>query len=192
MEYIYNPFKKHTIDLCCSSDELRPFLQYIYFIDGIAYATDAFVMLSLSLFDIDADEPLIACLNGYKMHHSDMQMIREYTRLFPDGNGKIFLNVEHTRILQLHPLDYNDSEKKYLKILHLLNKAKSEVQTNADSVSKIKFGLSLLERLGKAVGFLNTARFNFLKNPTRVFLEFDNYKNSFAIVMPMMDDVSLK
>lgn len=188
-EYISNPFKQHPIDLCCSNDDLRPFINYIYFIDGIAYASNAYVILALSLTDIDADKTLIDCLNGYKMHYSDMQMMNAYDRLFPETNGKLVLNYEQTRILQMQPLDFDDSEKKYQTILDHLTKAKAELKTNAESISKIKMGLYLMERVGKAVGFLNSARFNFLKTPNRVFLEFDNYKNSFAIVMPMQDDV---
>ena len=188
MEYICNPFQKHQIELCCSRDELRPFINYIYFIDGIAYATNAHILLALSLSDIDADKELIKCLEGFKMHYSDMQMLNGYDRLFPAESGKLFLNYELTEILQLHPLDYEDSEKKYQTIIDIFQKGKAELKTNADAISKIKIGLYLMERLGKAVGTLNSARFNFLKNPNRVFLEFDNYKKSFAIIMPMKDD----
>ena len=189
MEYISNPFKKHPIDLCCSTDELRPFINYIYFIDGIAYASNAYVILALSLTDIEADKPLIDCLNGYKMHYSDMQMMNAYDRLFPQSNGKLVLNDEHTRILQLRRLEFEDSERKYQTILDHFNKAKAEIETHSESISKIKIGLYLMERVGKAVGFLNSARFNFLKSPSRIFLAFDNYKKSFALVMPMIDDV---
>jgi hypothetical protein len=190
MAHIGNPFIEHPIYLCCSSDELKPFVNYIYFIDGIAYATDSYVMLALSLTDIDADKSLIDCLNGYKMHRTDMQMMNAYERLIPEASGKISLNEEHTRILQLQPLDYADAENKYQTILEIFHKTQRELTTHKDSISKIKLGLYLLGKLSKAVGFLNYARFIFLKEPNRVFLEFDAYKNSFALVMPMIDDVS--
>lgn len=192
MKYISNPFKKHPIDLCCSSDELRPFINYIYFIDGVAYASNANMILALSLTDIEAEKELIDCINGFKMHYSDMKLMHSYDRLFPDKNGRIFLNEEKSRILQLQHFEFDDENKNYLKITELFQKGMAELKTHSESISKIKIGLYLLERIGESVGFMNSARFNFLKNPSRVLLEFDNYKKSFAIVMPMMDDVSLK
>lgn len=135
------------------------------------------------------DIDLMECLANRKIHYSDMQMLNEYDRIIPVESGKIILNDEHTRILQLPTLEFDDEKKKYQTIIDIFQKGKKEFKTHSVSVSKIKLGLYLLERLGKAVGFLNSARFNFLKEPSRVFLEFDNYKNSFAIVMPMMDDL---
>ncbi len=189
MVYISNPFKKHPIDLCCGKDQFRPFINYIYFIEGVAYASNANVIMALSLTDIEADKQLIDCINGFKMHYSDMQLMHSYEELFPDNDGRIFLNEEKSRILQLQHLEFNDQDKKYLKIIELIQKGTAELKTHSESISKIKIGLYLLQQIGESVGFLNSARFNFLNNPNRVLLEFDNYKKSFAVFMPMMDDV---
>ena len=188
MDLISNPFKKHPVDLCCSSDELRPFMNYIYFIKGIAYATDAYALVALSLKDIDADKALMECLEGYKMKREDMQFMNGYEYLFPKADGTIVLNLDGTRQLVLCKINFDDAEKKYQTIIDICEKAKAEVKTKSTSISKIKMRLSLIERIGKAVGFSNSVRFNFMKEPDRVFLEFGNYKNSFALVMPMMDD----
>jgi len=188
MELTLNPFKRHPIDLCCSSDELRPFINYIYFVNGIAYATDAHVCVALSLKDFDVEEKLIACLEGRKMSREDFKFMCEYEWLYPQENGKLFLNSEGTRVLNLKTLDDDDSEKKYQKIFDIYELAKSDRISKAVALNKIKINLHLLERLSKTVGNLNSARFIFLKELPRVFIEFEFHKNSFALVMPMLDD----
>lgn len=170
MEYISNPFKKHPIDLCCGKDQFRPFINYIYFIDGVAYASNAYVLLAISLTDIEADKHLIDCINGFKMHYSDMQLMHSYERLFPDNSGRIFLNEEKSRILQLQHFEFNDEDKKYLKIIDLFQKGMAELKTHSESISKIKIGLNWLVQIGESVGYLNSARFNFLKIQAAYYL----------------------
>lgn len=188
MKYIINPFIKHPIYLCCGADTLRPFINYVYFIDGVAYASNGYVLLALSLTDIEAAQELIDCINGFKMHYLDMELIQSHERLFPDTNGRIFLNEEKSRILQLQSFEFNDDERKYLKIPELTHKSLAELETHSEKTSKVKIYFSLLEKISKSVGSNNAVRFNFLNNPKRILLEFDNYKNTSAIVMPMMDD----
>lgn len=174
--------------MCCSSDELRPFINYIYLINGIAFAANNFMMVAIALKDIEAEKELIDCLNGYKMLKADMELLREYEIIFPQEGGKIILNHDGTRQLLLYNIDYKDEGKEYQTILDIYKKAKSEKITKAISLSAIMLNLYSLERLAKIIGFSSSARFNFLKEPQRVFIEFDNYKNSFALVMPMLDE----
>lgn len=120
-----------------------------------------------------------------------MELMRENDFLFPQESGKIILNHDGTRQLLLHKIDYEDENRKYQTILDVYEKARAEKITKAISLSAIKLNLHLLERLGKSIGLLSSARFNFLKELERVFIAFDNYKNSFALVMPMRDDENI-
>jgi hypothetical protein len=190
MKLINNPFIEHPVYLCCGVNLRYPFIHYVYFIDGVAYASNAYMVLALSLTDIETEQELIDCINGFKIHHSDMELMQSYEYLFPDTNGRIFLNEEKSRMLQLQSFEFNDVERKYLQIPELSQKGLAELETHSENISNIKINLSLLEKIAKSVGsHHNAVRFNFLKNPQRVLLEFDYYENSFAIVMPMMDNV---
>jgi hypothetical protein len=149
------------------------------------------MLVAIALKDIDAEKELIECLDGYKISKADMELMREYDFLFPQGSGKIVLNHDGTRQLLLLKIDYEDEIRKYQTILDVYEKARAEKITKAISLSAIKLNLHLLVRLGKIIGLLSSARFNFLKEPERVFIEFDNYKNSFALVMPMRNDENI-
>lgn len=55
-------FKLH---LCCGNDDIRPVFQYIHFIGGYAYATDAHVLIRAKIADIsNFTEEEIAMLNN--------------------------------------------------------------------------------------------------------------------------------
>lgn len=67
-----------NLHLACGTDELRPCMQYIHFIDSFAYATDAHVMVKVPLGKF-INEDCLKCklseLNGKSIHSKAFQII---------------------------------------------------------------------------------------------------------------------
>lgn len=68
---------KTPLHLACSDDNLRPTFQYVHFIDGWAYATNAMVLVKQSLDDycdvLDKEN-----LNGHALHADSFKKILRY------------------------------------------------------------------------------------------------------------------
>ena len=75
------------LHLACSDDELRPALQHIEIIDGIATATNAHVIarLNLSVFSYLTDEA-IRKLNGKLIHRDIWEVIQDATLIEVEGD----------------------------------------------------------------------------------------------------------
>jgi len=70
----------------CGSDDTRPALQYIYFKDGFAYATNAHICVKLSLFEIcNIDE--IEFLNNKLLKGESYKEILKYDLVVAKFNG---------------------------------------------------------------------------------------------------------
>ena len=187
MEYIQNPFIKYKLADVCGIDIFFPMYNYVYFVKGIAYATDGSLIVALSLNDdINNNKLLINCLNGHKIRKADMQMLNYFNRLFPTSDGIIFLNDDHTMQLDIKSLSTYNSDNEYLKIIEYINKAKIDAKKNKNSESKIKINMLLLQKMGNAISFNDSARFYFLDGK-RVFVEFNGYENSCAVFLQKND-----
>ena len=90
----YNNINRHNFNpsyklhLCCSEDGLRPVMEYVHFIGGYAYATDAHVMVRAKIADIsDFTEEEIAILDNKSIHaHLFRQLIqRRRVEVTPEG-----------------------------------------------------------------------------------------------------------
>lgn len=61
--------KKCRLDKVCANDDLRPAMEYIYFIGGYAYATNAMILVRASLKSIsNLHRETIDKLNGHCIH----------------------------------------------------------------------------------------------------------------------------
>lgn len=76
-----------AIHLACSEDELRPALQHIQIMDGIATATNAHVVaqLNLSAYSLLPDEAIRA-LNGKMIHRDIWEQIMDADLIEVDGD----------------------------------------------------------------------------------------------------------
>jgi hypothetical protein len=184
MYTIYNPFKTHPIENCCSKDDLRPFLSYIYFNEGIAYATDAHCMVAVSLSTIGADFTFIQFLNGYKIHYQQMTLLNKYDFIYYDEPGIISLNDDKTIVLKLSLIQEDDKSSNFETILQTFQNAKKQISTQSNSVNSIDINLELLAKVSKSIGSLNSAKFYFAMNNS-VFLEFIHHTDTFAIIMAL-------
>ena len=78
-------FKLH---LCCGNDDIRPVFQYIHFIGGYAYATDAHVLIRAKIADIsNFTEEEIAMLNN-KAGYGTSEIAGDIIRTFENEIAK--------------------------------------------------------------------------------------------------------
>lgn len=178
----HNPFSNYHLDLFCSDDDLKPFLNYIYFIDGFAYAANGQIMAALSLKDLDASDKLIECLNGHKIKYDEYQFFKSHKNFIPLENGKILVNLDKTITYQLFKNEYHDINKDYLKIFGIIDKVKMDLLSQSENISEFKVDFRFLELVGKAFKFNHIATFYFL-NSKRVVIKMERLKKSMAIIM---------
>lgn len=73
----------------CANDNLRPSLNYVHFVDGYAYATDAHVAVKIKLKSITTllGEQELSLLNGYSANPETYAFLMGCTNIEPKENG---------------------------------------------------------------------------------------------------------
>ena len=182
-----NPFNKHPIHECCGIDELRPQWMFIYFHNGIAYATNSNSLIAVSLSDLHTEESFINFLNGKKIHKDDFKLLCDPYLICIEEPSTIRLSEERGTIIQLSEIDY-EAPKGFSMLLQVIETFQIEFNSKRIPVETIKLNLRFIEQISKAIGSLPMAKFSFLSHKNAIYIEFDIYKKSFGVIMAMMDD----
>lgn len=87
----FNPrFKLHTI---CSNDKFRTKFHYVHFRNGMAYATNAYVLVRAKVSEIsNLRYDQIKLLDGYSIHGDDFKKMLKYEHIYVTEQGTI--NIE--------------------------------------------------------------------------------------------------
>ncbi len=83
-----NFFPAYKLSSVCAADDLRPFMNYIHFKDGYAYASNSHVLVRIKLADMcNFEEEEIALLNGKAIFRKrfDELLKYEYACVTRDG-----------------------------------------------------------------------------------------------------------
>lgn len=185
-----NPFYKLHLDECCGmNDILHPETNnYIFFINGIAYATDGYILAAISLQDLEIDlfNYPIEQLEGRKIHRIDFKILSEKKDVYFEDDGIIRLYEEGTIQLHMPKIEVNDTNYFPHKILNFCKIMKEDLK-NKKAIHKIKINLKLIERMSKMFEHSVIARFRFVGTSPQIFVEFEKYRNSYGLIMPMID-----
>ena len=172
--------KKLRMDLVCSKDEMRPVFNYIYFKNGVAYATDSHILVANRLDECtDFPSEQIELLHDKYIHKDDYVAILKHDIisvvedgfLFKDGNREI--KYSFAKNCGVYP---NAEE--------LINKAKENI---FNPVEKIGFNSKLLIKLQKAI-YNGEKTSLFFKNESSGIIVKSNDKEfeSVGLIMPLL------
>jgi hypothetical protein len=183
---VVNPFENRRLHLCCSYGHPRKFPEYIFFREGVAYASDTFMLLALSLRDIGAHPDLIACLEGKQLHYTEMINLNTHSECFLSAEGQIFDHPSLDHEIKLSPINENYMIEGQYIFEFVLRKKHMEHYVNQKAVTSIRIDFSLVSKIYEAMGEKVVTRLCFMHSPA-ILLEFINYENSYGILMPCLD-----
>ena len=88
----FNPdFKLHK---ACADDEFHPAFSYVYFKNGYAYATNAYIAVCAKIEDISNIDPRdIEALNGKALHYKQFELLLKHDSMDVEGNDIKMLNI---------------------------------------------------------------------------------------------------
>lgn len=177
-----NFLKECKMHLACSDDDIRPVMQYIYFKDGFAYASDAHILVKNKLSEITegfSDEQL-SLLDGKLMHKTSFRKILEYD----------FVRIGETGIeclTQFSTIEFRfsaDASLKYPDAEAVISMAKEK----NEPINRVSLSAKLYHRLYQSLYNDDRLVLNFSKSEHHGILvkSQDKYIESEAVIMPIM------
>lgn len=174
-----NFFKNCKMHTCCSSDELRPTMQHIYFANGFAYASDDHVLVKNHLSEIieNIDEEQLALLDGKMLHKDHYKNLLQYDGIVisedgiegnKDGNKVFFYFTDQTK----HG-EYPDAEKVLQEALN-----KKPIQTSEFCIQP-----GFIAQVCSANPNLNICKMQLKEEGKLIINEKDDMYQSMALVM---------
>lgn len=176
----YNFLKQYRIHCACSQDDSRPDLEFVYFNNGYAYASDGHILarvpLEMMLFALNNDEEL-PLLNGKAIHRRVFQKILQYDVItICDG----FIKAEeegHKITFSLRP----QSELSRPKFEDILNPEVERVP-----VKDIGLSAKYLHTLAQAMGIESAVHMKFTSANRAIFIESnDSIGGVLGVIMPV-------
>lgn len=183
-----NYFSDFRLDNCCQiTTTVRPFLSYVYFIDGYAYACSSYIGLVVSLLDIGFHDEVINLLNGNKIKRDDFQNLNQSDKFFVDAESCLYSSDENIIQVKLNPLDEEDQQRDYQKIVDVLWETKRLKESTSSNTTQIKINNqnlnSFLASIPKSASIILS-----IINAQKTYVELSDYPNSFGLIMGMAVD----
>lgn len=192
-EIINNFSKRHQIWRACSTDDMRPLMEYIYFEGDCAYASDSHVLVRVPLSVLSFFDPEDAKkLNGHGIYGPaykfittlGMLQIQECMIQAPKGMEEGICLVGYMDDCEVRVTLTNPSQKKSPNMAALF-----KVEGERTPIKRI--GLSQ-KKLGELTAALGTSdvKMEFIDNRSRIFVSPINEVEAGAgvagIIMPIM------
>ena len=202
MDTAYNFLKKFKLyDVC--SDDGRENLEYVHFINGYAYASDAHIIVCVPLSVCTSfSEDEYKKLNGYSIHFSLLKMLMQFEvvniddGIDLDDKGETFYYIELTATMGENDVKvvlrrYEDKDKNLIQAPNF-EEVIQQGRENEVPVSSIGFRIKLLKTLAAAMGqeiiFL---RFTKANGKIYVIPEDETIAGTIGIIMPVIRDLEL-
>ena len=203
MDNSYNFLKKFKLYDVCSDNDWRENLEYVHFINGYAYASDAHIIVRVPLSVCTSfGEDEYKKLNGYSIHFSLLKMLMQFEvvnideGIDLDNKGETFYFVELTAAMGENDVKvvlrrYEDKDKNLIQAPNF-EEVIQQGRENEVPVSSIGFRIKLLKTLAAAMGqeiiFL---RFTKANGKIYVTPEDETIAGTIGIIMPVIRDVEL-
>ena len=203
MDNSYNFLKKFKLYDVCSDNDRMVNMEYVHFINGYAYASDAHIIVRvpLSVCTSFGDDEYKK-LNGYSIHFSLLKMLMQFEvvnideGIDLDNKGETFYFVELTATMGENDVKvvlrrYEDKDKNLIQAPNF-EEVIQQGRENEVPVSSIGFRIKLLKTLAAAMGqeiiFL---RFTKANGKIYVTPEDETIAGTIGIIMPVIRDVEL-
>lgn len=167
--------------MACSNNELRPQMQFIYFTNGFAYASDGHILVKNKLSEINNYIPneQLAILEGKLIHKSSFQKILSYDKIEITETG-VVCKTEYSSV----EFKFGDADLKYPNAELIFDGAKK----NRGSQSKVSVNPTLLYRLSQALYSDGKLVMKFSENGMQAILiqSGESGIESEGVIMPIM------
>lgn len=138
--------KKVKMHLACGKDEMRPIMQYIFFKDGFAYATDGCVLVKNRISEISTfDDAEIAALDGKLLPAEHYKDILKYDECLISEEGIEAVKENDRAFFYFKEPDsgkYPDADKALQDALNLQTVPMPEIGFNIKMMNRMAQGLS--------------------------------------------------
>lgn len=202
MDTANNFLKKFKLYDVCSDDGSEN-QEYVHFINGYAYASDAHIIVRVPLSVCTSfSEDEYKKLNGYSIHFSLLKMLMQFEvvniddGIDLDDKGETFYYVELTATMGENDVKvvlrrYEDKDKNLIQAPNFEDVIQ-QGRENEVPVSSIGFRIKLLKTLAAAMGqeiiFL---RFTKANGKIYVIPEDETIAGTIGIIMPVIRDLEL-
>lgn len=168
--------------LACSTDDLRPAMQNIYFKDGFAYASNSQILVRNELTACSTiDEQQLQILDGKLLHYSHYKDILKYNVIEISEEG-----IEAIKNGQKAFFYFNTTEN-YVDAEKVINKALNQTSVQT---SQFALNIELLARLKKALCTDGNIKFTYKGEGKPLICENlqSDYLNCIGIIMTRLID----
>ena len=190
-EIINNFSKRHQIWKACATDEIRPVMNYIYFENGYAYASDSHVLVRIPFSLLSYFDPEDAKkLNGHGIYGPAYKLITTLGILqiqdckikTPKGEEDGICLVGALDDCEIRVTLTNPSQKKHLNMEDLF-----KVEGERTPIKRIGISQTYLNALTAAMGTTNV-KMEFIDNRSKIFVSPVNEleEGNAGIIMPIM------
>jgi hypothetical protein len=107
MKTIHNFNSNVRLDKICSTDDLRPVFERIYFKDGFAYATDTHVIVKVNVKRISSfSDEEIGLLDGKLLHKNAYKELLKFGVAKIEADGITGIGSYYSALFKFHNEDY--------------------------------------------------------------------------------------
>lgn len=188
----FNFDPKFQLHRACCNDNIRPALGHIFFREGYAYATNAFIAVKAKLTDICTCDPTsIELLNGYAIHADDFRKLLKYDSIIIEKDGIIRIEDGSFNItIQLKREVKEPKEKMEVHGPDVDAVIRGNNEGN-EAIKAIGFNASLLNELRAAMGLDAEIKFAFRNAKKPIIVSACNKVLDYdvqGIIMPRLVD----
>lgn len=179
-EFKNNFSKKVQMHLACSTDELRPAMNCIYFKDGFAYATDGHILVKNRITEFSGlEEAEITALDGKMLYRDFYRDMLKYDSLLIAEDG---IECHKGTDKAFFYFSVFSSDVKYPNAEKVLQEA---LNKQTVPLPQFSFDIKLMMRLNKALYECNrcTATFKGTNQPI-LFDSMNDEVSSVGLIMP--------
>ena len=165
-------YNKYQLHKCCADDDLRIAMNFVHFMNGYAYATNAHVIVRVALTEMieDCTPEIVEMLNNHSISAKNYARIirHKQVELTPDG---FVYNNEYDRVETLYRMyeigegnvikDYYDKNSTYSKYQPIIPDMERVLPTEKDilvPIGAIGVNLASLNNVSAGMGGENNKR----------------------------------
>lgn len=176
--------KSLQMHLACANDEFRVVMEHVYFQDGFAYASDAYVLVKNDL-SICSSIPLeqIEILNGKLLHKDAYKEILKYDVIDISEEGIQCKKGNNTAFFYFN----TDSSLKYPKAEELI---KEKLNLHTVPIPQVSINTKLIEVMNKALYHQRELKFTFKGANESIICEDNDVDptNCVGLIMPCFNN----
>lgn len=179
----HNFSKEVKMHLACGNDEFHTVLNYVYFSEGYAYASDSHVLVKNKISEIsNFDEKEIKLLDGMIIHNKSFKELLKYDTVKVTEDGFDCVKGNMRSLIRFDKGDVRT--EKHLK--SMINVLQSAMGGSNDPIKIIRINIENIKTLNEAMFGGDMCKFFFHGEFNGVVLKpMDDAISSVGLVMPL-------